>query len=109
MIFITQGRYTEQGMRGLVSKPEDRSKAIAALVEAAGGKLLSFYFTFGDYDFILITEGPHEKGVMAALMTAGLSGTVTDLKTTIAISAADAIGVFSDVGEIAKKFRPAGT
>jgi uncharacterized protein with GYD domain len=108
MIFITQGRYTHQGMMGLASKPEDRSKAVKALIEAAGGRLLAFYFTFGEYDFMLITEGPSEQSVAGALMAAALSGTVTDLKTTLAITPADAKGVFASVGDLTKKFRPAG-
>ena len=41
-IYITQGRFAAKGIEGVLNKPEDRSQAVAALMEAAGGKLLSY-------------------------------------------------------------------
>ena len=38
-IYITQGRYTSDAVKGLVSNPENREKAVADLMEKAGGKL----------------------------------------------------------------------
>ncbi|MCL5778016.1 GYD domain-containing protein [Limibaculum sp. FT325] len=48
--FIVQGRYSEAAIRGFVSKPEDREKAVSKLIEAAGGKLKAFYVTSGEND-----------------------------------------------------------
>ena len=47
--FITQGRYTESAIGGMIQAPEDRSKALKELVDAAGGRLISWYLTFGEY------------------------------------------------------------
>ena len=55
-IYITQGHYTREAISGMVAAPEDRSKALKKLVEAAGGKLIAWYLTFGEYDFIAISE-----------------------------------------------------
>ena len=44
-IFMTQGRYTSDAIRGMVAKPEDRSRAVESLIVAAGGKMLSYYMT----------------------------------------------------------------
>lgn len=41
-IFITQGRYTGSAMKGMVDKPEDRLKAVEALMESVGVKLLNY-------------------------------------------------------------------
>jgi uncharacterized protein with GYD domain len=41
-IYITQGRYTEQAMKGFLAKPEDRTEATKAIIQAGGGKVLSF-------------------------------------------------------------------
>ena len=52
--FITQGRYTPEAIRGMLSNPdEDRAASLAQLFAASGGKLLSYYMTFGDYDFVV--------------------------------------------------------
>ena len=57
-IFISQGRYSQDAIRGMVKTPEDRAEAVSKLIEAAGGRLLSYYVTFGEYDWLLVTEAP---------------------------------------------------
>jgi hypothetical protein len=52
----TRGRFTHEYAKGLVGAPEDREPAVRKLIEGAGGKLVSFYFTTGDSDFMLISE-----------------------------------------------------
>ena len=47
-IFISQGRYSQAAMQGMVKAPEDRTGPVTKLIEAAGGKLLSYYVTFGE-------------------------------------------------------------
>jgi len=37
-IFITQGRYTREAIKGMVVKPEDRAEAISRLLSKAGGR-----------------------------------------------------------------------
>ena len=107
-IYITQGRYTTKGIEGVLNKPEDRSQAVAALMEAAGGKLLHYYFTLGDYDFLIISEGVNEQNVISALLTAAATGTVTDLRTAPAITAADAKSAFEKAQSMRASFRAAG-
>lgn len=107
-IFITQGRYNSDAIKGLMSKPEDRTEEIGKLVAAAGGRLLSYYNTMGEYDFLLIAEGPSEKDVITSLLVAAATGTVTDLKTTVAISGGDMKQCLAKAATIAGKFRPAG-
>jgi len=107
-IYITQGNYTGEAVRGMMGKPEDRTEEVSKLVAAAGGKLVSYYATFGEYDFMLITEGANEMDTAAALLVAAGTGGVTNLKTTVAIRPADMKHVFGKAGTIAAKFRPAG-
>src|SRR5262252_1060148 len=60
-LFITQGRFTREYIKGGLAKPEDRHAAISRLCEQAGGKLASLYYTLGQYDFIVISEMPDAK------------------------------------------------
>jgi uncharacterized protein with GYD domain len=108
-IFITQGRYSQEAMRGMAKTPEDRTEAVSKLVEAAGGKLLSYYVTFGEYDWLVITEMPDAKSVSAVVIAAAVGGGVTDSKTTLAVTTAEAKQAFQKAGELAKSFRSAGT
>jgi uncharacterized protein with GYD domain len=66
-IYITQGRYTPDAVKGMVANPENREKAVADLMEKAGAKLLDLYFTFGEYDFLSISEAPSEEVMASAL------------------------------------------
>jgi uncharacterized protein with GYD domain len=71
-LFITQGRFTRAYIKGGLAKPEDRHAAIARLCEQAGGKLVSLYFTLGQYDFILVSEIPDaQTACVLALVAAG--------------------------------------
>jgi uncharacterized protein with GYD domain len=88
-IFITQGRYTQSAITGMIASPEDRAEAVAKIITAAGGKLHSYFMTFGEYDFLTIADAPDEKAMLAALAVAAGGGGVTDLKTTIAVNSAD--------------------
>lgn len=103
-IFVTQGRFTTEAMRGLLSHAEDRSKQVEKLFAASGGKLLGYYLTFGDYDFLVISEGPSE-GVATSTIAVAASGEVTDLKTQLALPASAMIETFNRAGPIAAGFR----
>ena len=52
-LFITQGRFTHEYIKGGLAKPEDRHAVISRLIEQAGGKLVSLYITLGQYDFLV--------------------------------------------------------
>ena len=108
-IYITQGRYTAQAIKGLVDVPEDRMNAVKGLMKRAGGKLLSYYITFGEYDFLIISDMPSPQAVMSALAAAGAGGGVTDLRTTLAVTTAEAKEAFAMAGEQAAKFHSAGS
>ena len=73
-IYITQGRYSQQAMKGLVAKPEDREAEVRKLIESSGGKLLSYYMTLGEYDFLLITENKYEEDALSPIAVAGVFG-----------------------------------
>ena len=106
-IFITQGRFTHDAIKGMMAKPEDRAESVTQLFAKSGGKLLSYYMTFGEYDFLIVSEGTFE-GAGTSLIVAAAGGGVTDLKTTIAMTSADMKAAFAKAGPIAASFRPAG-
>ncbi|MCI0465432.1 MAG: GYD domain-containing protein [Beijerinckiaceae bacterium] len=107
-IYITQGRYTADAVKGMVANPENREKAVAELMEKAGAKLHALYFTFGEFDFLSIAEAPNEEVIASALITVAASGGIAGLKTSVAISAKDAMKAFKAAGPLAKAFKPPG-
>ena len=107
-IYITQGRYSDQAIKGFVAKPEDRAVAVRKLMKAAGGKMIAYYVTLGEYDFMVISEGKELTGLMGGLMAAAAGGGVSDLKTTVAMTTADAMKAMAGAKKIGAGFRSAG-
>ena len=107
-IFITQGRYSQAAMKALVASPEDRAEPVRALYERAGGKLLAYYVTFGEYDFLVVGEVPDPNAMLSILATVGAGAGVTDLTTTLAVTSAEAKEAFAAAGKSAQQFRSAG-
>ena len=107
-IYITQGRYTREAIKGMVVKPEDRADQVSRLMSKAGGRLIGHYLTFGEYDFLVIAEMPGEMQMAAALLAAASGGGVTDLRTTLAMSSTEATGAFAAASDLAPSFKSAG-
>lgn len=107
-IFITQGRYTRDAIKGMIVRPEDRAEVVSRLMSKAGGRLIGYYLTFGEYDFLVIAEMPGETQMAAALLAAGSGGGVTDLRTTLAMTSIEAKGAFAAASDLAPSFRSAG-
>jgi uncharacterized protein with GYD domain len=57
-IYITQSRYTRDTIKGMIVKPEDRADAVSRAMAMAGRRLIGYYVTFGEYDFLSICEAP---------------------------------------------------
>ncbi|MCX7298696.1 MAG: GYD domain-containing protein [Hyphomicrobiales bacterium] len=107
-IYITQGRYTRDAILGMLVKPEDRAHEVSRLLGKVGGRLIGYYVTFGDYDFLSIAEVPDNTQMAAVLLAAGSGGGVTDLRTTVAMSSVEAKGAFAAASDLAPSFRSAG-
>src|SRR4051794_746137 len=107
-IFISQGRYSLDAIKGLVAKPEDRAELISKFFEAAGGKLLAYYITLGEYDWLIISEFPDPRTALATTIASVAAGGVTDVKTTLAMTTAEAKEVFAATGKAASVYRVPG-
>ena len=86
-LYMSQFAYTPEAWAALVDNPEDRSAVVCELTEAMGGRLLSWYLSFGEYDGLLIYEAPDNATVGAAALAAASRGHLRALKTTPLFSA----------------------
>ena len=105
---ITRGRFTHDYAKGLLAAPEDREPAVRKLVESAGGKFVSFYFTTGDSDFLLISEANDAETLIAALMAAVAAGTISDVASARAWTGAEFKGIAEKGSKAMKAYRAPG-
>ena len=81
--YLIQFSYTQEGLTGLMSEGgRKRRDATEKLVESLGGKLLAYYFSFGDYDGVAIVDRLDNIEIATAVLTAAASGAVKT-KTTV--------------------------
>ena len=106
--FIAQGRFTGEAVRGMVQTPEDRTEPVARLFESLGAKLIGWYMTSGDYDWLLIVEAPNQDLVVSAAVAATSGGSARDIKTFAAWSGRDSMAMFEKARGAATRFKSAG-
>jgi uncharacterized protein with GYD domain len=68
-------KLTKQGVQDVKNAPERVEQAVKGL-EAVGGKLIGFYATMGEYDYVSIAEGPNDQVAMTYLLGLGAAGNV---------------------------------
>ncbi len=76
--YIVLMKLTDQGIRAVKDAP-DRIEAGIQSLDALGGKIIGFYATFGEYDYIAVVEAPNEAIIMRFLLAFGAAG---DVRTT---------------------------
>ena len=107
-LYMVQFAYTSDAWAALVDTQEDRSVAIASVAATMGSRMVCYYLTFGEYDFLTIIEAPGETQMAAILLSAAGAGGITDVRTTIALSAVEAKGAFAAAGDLSHSFRTPG-
>jgi uncharacterized protein with GYD domain len=84
--YAVLGGYTADAWAKMVENPGDRTAAVTKAVQALGGKLETFYWSFGDDDFLGIIEAPDDIAAAAFSVAVGSSGTLRNLRTIKLIS-----------------------
>ena len=107
-IYISRGRFTSYAVKGMLAKPENREEAVAKLFKSVGGRLIGWYLTFGHHDWMAIGEFPNERAAASAILAAAAGGSLSNIETTVAMTAKDAHATFEAAGKAAKDFRSAG-
>ncbi len=60
-LYMAQFAYTAEALATMAKNPQDRSVPSRELIEKSGGRLISFYFCFGEYDGVAIYEAPDDR------------------------------------------------
>lgn len=83
-IYMHQWNYKDQQIRQMLDKVEgpDRANVVRSAIEAFGGKMHGFYFCFGTYDGVAISEFDDEATALACVMLIFGQGRVQSVHTT---------------------------
>lgn len=73
--YIALCQWTQKGIENVKDSPARLDIAKKAF-KAAGGKMVSFYMTLGQYDFVTISEFPDDESAAKAVLTLATSGNI---------------------------------
>ena len=104
-LFIITGCYSATSAKGMVDAPSDREAGARGIMEAAGGKMLSFYVTTGETDWMAITEFADGADMLPALLVVGASGAFSNVKTVRAYTGAEFKAAQEKAGKIASSYK----
>jgi uncharacterized protein with GYD domain len=107
-IYISRGRFTTDAVKGMMAKPENREETVRQLFQSVNGRLIGWYLTFGPHDWLAIAEFPDSKAAASAVLAAAAGGSLSEIETTVAMTASEAAETFEAAGRAAKSFRSAG-
>ena len=97
-MYMIQGSYTNEGLAAVVKNPQNRIEAIKPPIEKIGGKLREAFFSFGEYDFVIIASMPDNVSAVAISMAFGASGAVRNTKTTPLLTAEETMDAMRKAG-----------
>ena len=99
--YMIQGAYTVEAIATMAKNPQDRSVPVRELVQKIGGRLISFYFCFGEYDVVVLVELPDDSAATAVAMAAISPGHLKAYKTTKLFTAEETMEAMRKAGSLA--------
>ena len=89
--YMIQAAYTPEAIAKLVREPQDRFEAIRPMFKKIGGSLEHAWFTFGEYDVVIICQMPDNVSAAAVSLAAAAGGAVRAIRTTPLMTAQEGL------------------
>jgi uncharacterized protein with GYD domain len=97
--YLLQVAYSREGWEALIAHPQNRVEVVRASIEKLGGKIISSWFAFGEYDVILITEMPDNVSAAGIAIAFAGGGACKSVQTTPLLSAEEALQAMKKAGD----------
>ncbi len=106
-LYMLQLAYTAESWAAMVRKPQDRIEVVAKPVLAkAGCKLVGAWYSFGDYDMVLIVEAPDAETMASVPMAVAAGGALRSGQTTPLLSGPEGVGAMQKAGKVLGVYKP---
>ena len=90
-LYMFQAAYTSEAWAAQISTPQNRIEQVRPAIERLGGRILSAYYAFGEYDVVVIIEAPDNISIAALALAVAAGGAMKAQKTTILMSIEDGL------------------
>ena len=71
--YISLLNYNSEGIKNLKGAPE-RLEGVKQVISSAGGELISYHLTMGQYDAVVVSKGPDDVTMTKILLNAAIKG-----------------------------------
>ena len=82
-VYLMRFSYTPETWSRLLQNPEDRRVAARSYIEQVGGKLVGFWYGFGEYDGYAIFEAPDNGAAAGVVLAIAAGGALASVETTV--------------------------
>ena len=107
-IYMWQAAYTPESWAAQVKNPQNRAETVGRqLVEAVGGRLIGAWYSFGEYDLVLIADVPNNQAMSALAMGVAAGGAIKDSKTTVLMTGTEGVEAMRQADSVARTYTPA--
>jgi uncharacterized protein with GYD domain len=97
---MLQFSYTPEAWEALSRNPANRFEAVRALLEQFGGRLTAAFYSFGEYDGVILAELPDNVSSAAVALAANAAGHNKAVKTTVLLTVEEALEAMRRSGRV---------
>ena len=101
--YLIQLSYKPETIASFVKHPTDRREVISKLAAQVGGTLVGSWLALGDYDAVIVIEGPDVVGAAAVSMAVSASGAFKAFKTTPLLTVEEGMAAMKKAGKLSYK------
>jgi uncharacterized protein with GYD domain len=103
--YMYQGCLTAESVKSSIDKPNDRLVPLTLRAQTFGGKIHSYFMSFGEFDFVVIAEFPDDAAAGACSLAMSAMGALSRLQTTKLLTPDEAKDIMAEAGK-AKHIAP---
>lgn len=104
--YLIKFSQTPETWARLIKNPEDRRGPVSQVTEALGGKLVGYWYAFGDADGYVLIEGPDNVSAAAEAVAVAASGALTSVSTTVLLTVEEMLEALKKAQQLS--YRPPG-
>jgi uncharacterized protein with GYD domain len=89
--YLIRASYTSTATSNMVQHPQHREEVLRRSCESLGGRMHHFFFSFGEYDAMVLAELPDNRAAAALSLSAEASGALRAIHTTVLLTVDEAM------------------
>ena len=103
-LYLSRFTYTPEAWKAMISNPEDRRENARAGIEAAGGRLLGFWYAFGEHDGYTLVEAENNVKAAAGVVGSYAGGALRSAETTVLLTVEEMLEALHEAQQL--PYRP---